>query len=635
MAIGGSGGSSGAIRAGRAFVELFAEDSKLRRALERGKAHVLGFASFISKIGAGMIGGGAAVLAPLAGIFLATTEHLDNLGESADRLGTTPEIFDALSKSAKSAGVDAGTLESSLSRMQALLSDAAAGGKETSAALASIGLDAKKLIDLSLDDQLAAIADGLASVGNAADRTAAARKIFGKGGAALLPLLQGGGSGLRSTMDQFRDPALNEAAKNAGRLNDALDLVKMTVKSTVASVVFGFFDMIGPIETVASAIVQGAKDVRAFIRENKALVLGIAAGAAALIAAGAAFVAFGATLAVLATAAGGIITAFVAVKAAIVGAVTFLMSPIGIILVAVAALSAGLLYLWSTTADGKGAIAQLKSGLGELVATFSSAFQGISDAFAAGDLALAGKIAFTALQLEFTKMLSFMTDRWNAFKGFFVDGWHDGIKLLKLAWTDFDEWIGTILLDTMKTLNERFTETFRSLLRFLASVARAIGDTDFANSLDNVADKGKAGLDQAIEDAKTLEKRKAEAVRKRIEDEAAAAQEERDKARGQDKSDLDEKIKRLQRELDALNTAAAEEAFQQALFDATKQDIAKGVAEASRMAAVGKGGFGGPLAAQFAIGDDVAEKTLNETKRAADGIEELPDRLVNVFGLRG
>ena len=54
------GGQSGAIKAGSAFVELFANDSKLMKGLEFAKKKLNQFAKYTATIGAGVAGAGPA-----------------------------------------------------------------------------------------------------------------------------------------------------------------------------------------------------------------------------------------------------------------------------------------------------------------------------------------------------------------------------------------------------------------------------------------------------------------------------------------------------------------------------------------------------------------------------------------------
>ena len=66
-------------------------------------------------------------------------------------------------------------------------------------------------------------------------------------------------------------------------------------------------------------------------------------------------------------------------------------------------------------------------------------------------------------------------------------------------------------------------------------------------------------------------------------------------------------------------------------FDQLMFDVSGGVKAASVMS---RGGFGGPLAAQFGYAAGaIAKRTLDETSRAADGIEAVPERLAKFLTL--
>lgn len=57
--------NTNAIRAGRAFVELFADDTKLVRGLRSAERKLRAFGASISRLGRQMVGLGAALLTPL------------------------------------------------------------------------------------------------------------------------------------------------------------------------------------------------------------------------------------------------------------------------------------------------------------------------------------------------------------------------------------------------------------------------------------------------------------------------------------------------------------------------------------------------------------------------------------------
>jgi len=59
-------GNAGSIRAGRAFVELYADDNKLVRTLKRGEAKLRAFGQSVSDIGSSLLKASAAIVAPAA-----------------------------------------------------------------------------------------------------------------------------------------------------------------------------------------------------------------------------------------------------------------------------------------------------------------------------------------------------------------------------------------------------------------------------------------------------------------------------------------------------------------------------------------------------------------------------------------
>jgi TP901 family phage tail tape measure protein len=136
---------------------------------------------------------------------------------------------------------------------------------------------------------------------------------------------------------------------------------------------------------------------------------GLAAVVAGLVAAKVAAIAFGATWT--------LVTApILIVKALVLG----LLSPIGLVVAAVA----GLGYLFATqTESGRAMTDSIKAGFAGLAETAKTAFSGIGDALKAGDLSLAFSVFSTAVSLEWAKLTEFMTKVWNSFKGVIVDGW--------------------------------------------------------------------------------------------------------------------------------------------------------------------------------------------------------------------
>ncbi|MDD4061994.1 MAG: phage tail tape measure protein, partial [Kiritimatiellae bacterium] len=96
--------NTNAIRAGRAFVELFADDSKLVRGLRRAEAKLKAFGNSVRDIGMGMAKLGAAAAAPLIASTKVFTGFDDQMRAVQATLGATGDQFDRLNEKAKHLG---------------------------------------------------------------------------------------------------------------------------------------------------------------------------------------------------------------------------------------------------------------------------------------------------------------------------------------------------------------------------------------------------------------------------------------------------------------------------------------------------------------------------------------------------
>lgn len=102
---------SGAIRAGRAFVEVFADNSELTRGLALAQARLRSFATSVNSIGRGMVAFGASILTPLAAMttqFVNTGEALDKMSQ---RTGVSVEALSELGFALDQAGGDLESFE--------------------------------------------------------------------------------------------------------------------------------------------------------------------------------------------------------------------------------------------------------------------------------------------------------------------------------------------------------------------------------------------------------------------------------------------------------------------------------------------------------------------------------------------
>ena len=191
---------------------VFRADDKTKRGIANVTRSIGRVGKRLTKITAGF---SAAGIAASAAIVQSQVPVIDALGKTADRLGLTTEALGGLRHAADLAGVSSSTLDMSLQRFNRRVSEAAGGSGEAVDALNELGLNAKELEKLPLDQSMERVADAFGNVAGQGDKTRLAMKLFDSEGVSLLNMLQGQGEGLR------------EAALEADKLGLALNRVEV------------------------------------------------------------------------------------------------------------------------------------------------------------------------------------------------------------------------------------------------------------------------------------------------------------------------------------------------------------------------------------------------------------------------
>lgn len=412
--------SASGIKAGRAYVELGVDD-RFTKALRAAQARLQAFGNAVRNIGLGLTAVAAAASAP----FIASVKLFSDFGDAIDkasvRTGLSAEAVSELGFAAEQSGTDLESLEKGLRVMQRTVVQAAEGSDAAQEAIGALGLSVEKLRSLSPDEQFAAIADRIAAIADPAERATAAMRIFGRAGAALIPLLAEGATGIAALRQQARDFGISVSgkdAKAAAVLNDTLNLLGRAAKAASFQIGAALAPAVTQLAEQAARIVAGATR---WIRANQATVVWMAKAVVVVGALGAALVGLGLAISLAGSALGGIATAFgLAVKAVLVAKVALLAlaSPIGLVAVALAGGTAAILYF--SGAGGK-ALAWLRDRFGELRDRVTAVIGAIGDALSAGDLALAARIAWLAIKAEWIRGTSFLQDSWAEFKAWFLN----------------------------------------------------------------------------------------------------------------------------------------------------------------------------------------------------------------------
>ncbi len=440
--------STQGIRAGRAFVELFADDSKLVRGLRRAQKKLKAFGQSIRAMGLKIAGLGAAMLAPMLGAAKAFSSMGDEVAKMAKRTGVSVETLSELRFVASQTGTEFATLENAFRKMQRSIYDAGRGLSTQTDALEDLGLKFKDLDGLSPEDQFKLLADRISQVEDPTRKAAIAMSLFGRTGTNLLPMFTSGAKGIEILQAEARRLGLtmsSEDAKAAEEFTDALDALWKVVKMGV----FHVGAALAPVlQQVAETITSVAMKVSAWVQANQQLIVTALKVVAIVIAVGIALAVLGTVISGLGTILGALITVITTVAAVleILGAViAFLVSPIGMVIAALAALGAYLVY---TTGAGGKALGWLGGEFNTLKEDALAAFQGISDALAAGDIGLAMKVLWLTLKMEWTRGVNFLEKAWLNFRNFFIkigyDAWHGLLAIVEIVWHALEVgWIET------------------------------------------------------------------------------------------------------------------------------------------------------------------------------------------------
>lgn len=173
---------------------------------------------------AAAVAGSAAVIGLGVAVKSAVNE-MDKLSKTAQKVGVTTEALSALQYAAELADVDIGQLQGGMTRLVKAQAEVAKGSEEQAALFQALGVQVLNA-DGSLrnaGDVMADIADKFAAMEDGAEKTALAVQIFGRAGADLIPLLNGGAQGFRDAANEAKAFGLivsTEAGKAAEEFND-------------------------------------------------------------------------------------------------------------------------------------------------------------------------------------------------------------------------------------------------------------------------------------------------------------------------------------------------------------------------------------------------------------------------------
>lgn len=308
---------------------------KVNDAFAKTNSDLQKFGKSMQKVGASFAAVGGAITAALGVAVKSLANAADVADDTAKRTGLTVEAVQELGYVAKMTGSNLATVEVALRTMQKGLTDNGTESAAFTSALETLGLSLAELRAMNPQAQFDALSQAIAGVADPSQRAGLAMTVFGRAGTALLPMLAEGADGIAKLKDEAHKYGYvmsQEVAEAGSNFNDNLDRLKGSLGGLAQQVVAGLLPTLNSLVKCAADVVAGIKE---WINNNPNLVSTLAHVAASV---GAVLTVFGALVAACGS--------WIALAPAVGAAWTIATGPIGITIMAIAGVVAGIVALW-------------------------------------------------------------------------------------------------------------------------------------------------------------------------------------------------------------------------------------------------------------------------------------------------
>ena len=312
-----------------------AQMQKVNDAFAKTNSDLQKFGKSMQKVGASFAAVGGAITAALGVAVKSLANAADMADDTAKRTGLTVEAVQELGYVAKMTGSNLATVEVALRTMQKGLTDSGTESAAFTSALETLGLSLAELRAMNPQAQFDALSQAIAGVADPSQRAGLAMTVFGRAGTALLPMLAEGADGIAKLKDEAHKYGYvmsQEVAEAGSNFNDNLDRLKGSLGGLAQQVVAGLLPTLNSLVKCAADVVAGIKE---WINNNPNLVSTLAHVVASV---GAVLTVFGALVAACGS--------WIALAPAVGAAWTIATGPIGITIMAIAGVVAGIVALW-------------------------------------------------------------------------------------------------------------------------------------------------------------------------------------------------------------------------------------------------------------------------------------------------
>jgi len=204
-----------------------------------------------------IISGGA-----FAGLVKGAIDSADSFGKMADQTGIAANTLQAYVNAGKLAGVSQETIDKGLRRLAQSMREADQGVATYKDSFDSLGISVRSTDGTfkTSEQVLGEVADRFATMENGATKAAISMEIFGRSGANLINLLNGGAASL----EEFNYAVSDEFAQNAEFFNDQIAVLAIQFDGFRKQLVDALLPTLNNLVKMFSNILSSDKDFDAF-----------------------------------------------------------------------------------------------------------------------------------------------------------------------------------------------------------------------------------------------------------------------------------------------------------------------------------------------------------------------------------
>jgi hypothetical protein len=445
--------NSGAIKAGSAYVEIFADKSALMRGLRSAQADLKKWGNTISSFGTKMMGLGTAIITPLIAAAKYAGSFADDIARLSQIVGVSVTSLQGLSFAANQNDISMQSLGKTLIFMHKNLAALNKGSKAQVEAFGKLGLVSADLKDKSPDELFMLIADRIASIENPTERITIALKIFGKAGANLIPLLNKGAGAIgeyKAELQRLGAVMSDEDVQAGEEFHETVKKLWYIIKNGL-TVAIGSA-VIPLLKEWANKMIEIIGFATRWIKEHRGVVTMILWLGTVLVAGGAAFMLFGKTLIACSKMLGVVRGGFGIMRTVLAA----MLSPLGTLIIQIG-LCVGAL-LWMTGLGGK-MLNWLGGCFNTLKEDATNAIGGIAAAFAKGDIGLAARIAWLFVKMEWLRAKEWMLGIWYSIKLAIMEIWYSAVYSIAVGWDAAVYGIQVAWIETLSFLKKAWVKS--------------------------------------------------------------------------------------------------------------------------------------------------------------------------------